>query len=79
MTKRRRRPYYPLASQPRSPDRRPGNFNEQAYDRPDPNVDFIAGNSSAVGGDPTSSVLRLFGALHRAVARKGRNREPGHS
>ena len=64
MAKRRRQSVDPLASQPRSPTRRPGDFNEQAGVEPDPNVDFIATHSLAGSGDPTW-VIRLFRWLRR--------------
>jgi len=65
MTKRRREPFDPLSAQPRTPPRRPGSFNEQTDDRPDPNVEFIPVHSSATADDPTLG-LRLFRALSRA-------------
>jgi hypothetical protein len=58
MAKRRRRSVDPLAEQPRSPTRRPGDFNEQAGE-PDPNLEFMATHSLAGTGDPTW-VIRLF-------------------
>lgn len=69
MEKRRRHSYDPLASQPRS-QRRPGGFNEQAEASPDPNVQFLPAQSSAVGGDPTEGLLRLFHALRRRLHKR---------
>lgn len=59
MAKRRQQSVDPLASQPRSPTRRPGNFGEQAGADPDPNVEFIPTHSLAGTGDPTW-VIRFF-------------------
>jgi hypothetical protein len=53
MVKRRRQSVDPLASQPRSPARRPGDFNEQADTVPDPNVEFMPTHSLGSVGDPT--------------------------
>jgi hypothetical protein len=69
MPKRRRRLSDPLAQQPRSQARRPGNFNEQSESRLDPNTEFIATHSSAGGGDPTQ-ILRLARWLRQAVRRR---------
>jgi hypothetical protein len=68
MAKRRRLRVDPLALQPRTPTRRPGDFNAQAGAHPDPNVEFIATHSLAGGGDATG-VIRFFRWLSR---RKGR-------
>lgn len=48
--KRRRVPFDPLASQPRSPRRRPGNFNELTDSQLDPNVRFLGEQSGGGSG-----------------------------
>ena len=64
MTKRRRHLDDPLASQPRSPTRRPGDGNDQAGAQHDPNLEFMGTHSLAEGGD-WSGVLRFFRWLNR--------------
>ena len=74
MVKRRRQPFDPLAAQPRTPKQRPGDFNEQAEGRPDPNVEFLGIESSGAGGSSTDALYRLGRAVGRAVFRRGRER-----
>ncbi len=65
VAKRRRPPFDPFAGMRRSPDRRPGSFNDQADARPDPNVEFVGYQASAVGGGPLDWFVDLFRAKHR--------------